>query len=136
MFPIVWSFIVASRENSAVTDIPPPLTPGPNFFSNAQRVLENSDANFVYGLINSAIVASSVTLSVVFFSTLAGFAFAKLKFRGKNALLLTIILTMMIPTQVNIIPLYLLMVYAKVRQENLTADEKRTVRRLAAVLKE
>ncbi|MET7398587.1 carbohydrate ABC transporter permease [Dactylosporangium sp. NPDC005572] len=110
IFPIVWSFIVASRDNSAVTAIPPPLTPGPNFFSNAQRVLENSDANFIYGLINSAVVASSVTISVVFFSTLAGFAFAKLRFKGKNALLLVIIMTMMIPTQINIIPLYLLMV--------------------------
>jgi cellobiose transport system permease protein len=78
VFPIAWSFIVASRDNSAVTDIPPPLTPGPNFASNASRVLANTDANFVYGLINSAIVSSCVTLSVVFFSTLAGFAFAKL----------------------------------------------------------
>jgi cellobiose transport system permease protein len=110
IFPIVWSFIVASRDNSAVTAIPPPLTPGPNFLSNAQRVLENTDANFVFGLINSAVVSGCVTLSVVFFSTLAGFAFAKLKFKGKNALLLIIIMTMMIPTQVNIIPLYLLMV--------------------------
>jgi len=110
VFPILWSFIVASRDNSAVTDIPPPLTFGPNFLDNAQRVLDNTDANFVYGLINSAIVSACVTVSVVFFSTLAGFAFAKLKFKGKNALLLIIILTMMIPTQVNIIPLYLLMV--------------------------
>ncbi|MEV8512405.1 carbohydrate ABC transporter permease [Dactylosporangium sp. NPDC051484] len=110
VFPILWSFIVASRDNSAVTAIPPPLTPGSNFFSNAARVLENTDANFLYGLVNSAVVASCVTVSVVFFSTLAGFAFAKLKFRGKNALLLIIILTMMIPTQINIIPLYLLMV--------------------------
>ncbi|GAA0722869.1 carbohydrate ABC transporter permease [Dactylosporangium roseum] len=110
IFPILWSFIVASRDNSAVTAIPPPLLPGPNFFDNAKRVLENTDANFLYGLVNSAVVAGSVTVSVVFFSTLAGFAFAKLKFRGKNALLLVIIMTMMIPTQINIIPLYLLMV--------------------------
>jgi cellobiose transport system permease protein len=46
----------------------------------------------------------------VFFATLAGFAFAKLRFRGKNALLLAIIATMMIPVQMGIIPLYMIMV--------------------------
>ncbi len=56
------------------------------------------------------IVSVSVTVSVVFFSTLAGFAFAKLRFRGRNALLLVIIATMMVPTQLGIIPLYMLMV--------------------------
>jgi cellobiose transport system permease protein len=48
-----------------------------------------------------------VTLAVVFFSALAGFAFAKLRFRGQRALLLTIIATMMVPTQLGIIPLYI-----------------------------
>ncbi len=73
-------------------------------------MLNNTDASFLYGLANSAIVSSVVTLSVVFFSTLAGFAFAKLRFKGRNALLLIIILTMMVPTQLGIIPLYMIMV--------------------------
>jgi cellobiose transport system permease protein len=51
-----------------------------------------------------------VTISVVFFSSLAGFAFAKLRFRGRNKLLLFIIATMMVPTQLGLIPLYMLMV--------------------------
>jgi cellobiose transport system permease protein len=110
IFPIAWSFIVASRTNSDVSKIPPPLVPGPNFGANVGRLLANEDANFVYGLVNSIIVSSLVTVSVVFFSTLAGFAFAKLRFRGSNILLLIIILTMMIPTQIGIIPLYQLMV--------------------------
>ncbi|HET9518520.1 MAG TPA: carbohydrate ABC transporter permease [Actinoplanes sp.] len=110
VFPILWSFIIASRENSDVTSIPPPFLPGPNFFDNVSKLLANPDANFVQGMINSIIVSSVVTFSVVFFSTLAGFAFAKLKFRGGNILLLVIIITMMIPTQLGIIPLYLLMV--------------------------
>jgi len=111
VFPIIWSFIIASRNNSDVSKIPPPLLPGPNFGANISRLLDNEDANFVYGLLNSILVSSVVTLSVVFFSTLAGFAFAKLRFRGSNILLLGIILTMMIPTQLGIIPLYQLMVY-------------------------
>ncbi|WP_203861124.1 carbohydrate ABC transporter permease [Plantactinospora mayteni] len=108
VFPIVWSFIIASRDNSAVYEMPP--TPGGKLFENIDRMLANEDAAFLYGLVNSAVVSSVVTISVIFFSTLAGFAFAKLKFRGSNALLLVIILTMMVPTQLGIIPLYLMMV--------------------------
>jgi cellobiose transport system permease protein len=110
IFPILWSFIIASRDNSAVAQIPPPLTPGANFPTNLSRLLTNTDAAFLYGMVNSVIVSSVVTLSVVFFSTLAGFALAKLRFRGANALLMIIILTMMVPTQLGLIPLYLMMV--------------------------
>ncbi|GAA1766503.1 carbohydrate ABC transporter permease [Luedemannella helvata] len=109
-FPIVWSFIIASRDNSSVYDIPPPLLPGGQFVANVERLLANDQANFLIGLANSLIVSTIVTISVVFFSTLAGFAFAKLKFRGANILLLIIILTMMVPTQLGIIPLYMLMI--------------------------
>ncbi len=108
IFPIIWSFIIASRDNSAVYEMPP--TPGDQLFTNVNRMLANEDAAFVYGLVNSAVVSTVVTVSVIFFSSLAGFAFAKLKFRGSNALLLIIIMTMMVPTQLGVIPLYLMMV--------------------------
>ncbi|WP_370518253.1 carbohydrate ABC transporter permease [Micromonospora sp. AMSO31t] len=108
IFPIIWSFIIASRDNSAVYEMPP--TPGDQLFTNIDRMLANEDAAFIYGLVNSAVVSTVVTISVIFFSSLAGFAFAKLRFRGSNALLLIIIMTMMVPTQLGVIPLYLMMV--------------------------
>ncbi len=110
VFPIFWSFIVASRDNSDVSRIPPPLWPGDRLGPNIARLFDNQQAHFIKAMINSAIVSSTITISVVFFSSLAGFAFAKLRFRGRNGLLLFIILTMMVPTQLGIIPLYLLMV--------------------------
>ncbi|MFG2055558.1 carbohydrate ABC transporter permease [Micromonospora sp. NPDC048930] len=109
IFPIYWMFVVASRTSDAMGQVPPPVTPGGNLGANIARLFENTDAYFLTGLINSAIVAGTVTVSVVFFSTLAGFAFAKLRFRGRNALLLVIVATMMVPTQLGVIPLYLLM---------------------------
>jgi cellobiose transport system permease protein len=109
IFPIYWMFVVASRTSDAMGQVPPPVTPGGNLGANIARLFENTDAYFLTGLINSAIVAISVTVSVVFFSTLAGFAFAKLRFRGRNALLLGIVATMMVPTQLGVIPLYMLM---------------------------
>ncbi|MEV0942574.1 carbohydrate ABC transporter permease [Micromonospora wenchangensis] len=109
IFPIYWMFVVASRSSDAMGQVPPPLTPGGNLGANITRLFANPDAHFLTGLVNSTIVAVSVTVSVVLFSTLAGFAFAKLRFRGRNALLMVIVATMMVPTQLGVIPLYLLM---------------------------
>jgi cellobiose transport system permease protein len=109
-FPIYWMFVIATRSNDAIGSSPPPLLPGGNLGSNVERLLANTDANFALGMVNSFIVAATVTVSVVFFSTLAGFAFAKLEFRGRNVLLLLVLGTMMVPVQLGIIPLYMLMV--------------------------
>lgn len=109
-FPLYWLFVVATRSNDVVGDWPPPLLPGPNLGENVTRLFEAEEANFLLGMLNSAIASVVVTVSVVFFSSLAGFAFAKLKFRGRNGLLLVILATMMIPVQMGIIPLYMIMV--------------------------
>ena len=54
---------------------------------------------------NSLLVAMITTVGQVIFSSLAGYAFARLNFRFKNGLFLIILITMLIPPQVNIIPL-------------------------------
>jgi len=107
VFPIIWSFVIASRESGAIYEYPPSF--GDMLGTNLSNAFNNEDAAFTLGLINSLFVSTVVTISVVLFSSLSGFAFAKLRFRGRNALLLITILTMMVPTQLGIIPLYLLM---------------------------
>ncbi|GLY50614.1 carbohydrate ABC transporter permease [Lentzea sp. NBRC 102530] len=109
-FPLYWLFVVATRSNDVVGDWPPPLAPGENLWDNLGRLFAAEDANFLLGMGNSLLTSAVVTVSVVFFSSLAGFAFAKLKFRGRNGLLLVILATMMIPVQMGIIPLYMIMV--------------------------
>jgi len=84
--------------------------PGGTLGDNVSRLFATEDAHFLLGLVNSAFASVTVTVAVVFFSSLAGFAFAKLKFRGRNGLLLVILGTMMIPVQMGIIPLYMIMV--------------------------
>ncbi len=59
--------------------------------------------------LNSLIVATLTTLGQIFISTLAGYGFAKVKFKGSDFLFFIIILTMMVPPQVNIVPLFYLM---------------------------
>lgn len=58
---------------------------------------------------NSLVVATITTIGQVIFAALAGYAFARLNFKYKNALFLLILITMLIPPQVNIIPLFFLM---------------------------
>ncbi|GII77269.1 sugar ABC transporter permease [Sphaerisporangium rufum] len=111
IFPLYWMIIIASRTNTDAVEVPPPLLPGGNLGENVQRVLNTEDAHFLAGLVNSLIVTSTVTLSVVIISTFAGFAFARLRFRGRNLLLGSILITMMVPLQqMGIVPLYQLMV--------------------------
>jgi cellobiose transport system permease protein len=113
IFPLYWSFVVASHDNSALGAYPPVLTPGGNFRDNVDRLFNAGIVNvdFAKALINSAIVATVVTLSVVFFSALAGFAFAKLDFRGSKLLLLVVIATLIVPVQLGVIPLYIEMAH-------------------------
>ncbi|MEW9529350.1 carbohydrate ABC transporter permease [Microbispora sp. NPDC049125] len=110
-FPLYWMLVIASRTNREATDIPPPFLPGGNLGQNIQRVLNNPDAHYLAGLTNSVIISSAVTISVVLISTFAGFAFARLRFKGGKFLLLLVLVTMMVPLQqMGVVPLYRLMV--------------------------
>ena len=103
-FPLYFSFVVSTKDNSALADVS--LIPGANLVSNIKRVFDT--VPFDQAIINSLIVSGAVTASVVLFSTLAGFAFAKLHFRWRTGLLLAVVATMMVPTQLGIIPQFML----------------------------
>ncbi len=106
IFPLYWSIVVSSRDQSSVGSYPPPLVPGGNLWDNLKAAYEQG--NFGLALTNSVIVAGSITVAVVFTSTLAGFAFAKLRFKGRDALFGMVVATMLVPTQLAIIPLYIM----------------------------
>jgi cellobiose transport system permease protein len=106
-FPLYWSLVASSNDNSAIGSWPPKLLPGTHLWTNLQQAF--TEAAYGRALLNSMIIATTVTFSVVVTSTLAGFAFAKLRFRGTNAILGFLVVTMMVPAQLGIIPLYILM---------------------------
>src|SRR4051795_2695447 len=106
-FPVYWSFVVSSQTSEAVGSVPPVLVPGGHLFENIARVFDETD--FALALGNSMIVAGTITVSVVLFSTLAGFAFAKMRFRGRTVLLLLVVATQAIPTELGVVPLYMMM---------------------------
>jgi cellobiose transport system permease protein len=106
-YPLWWSFVAGSSDTTVLTLDYPPLLPGGKFWENAAEVFNTIDFWKALGV--SVIVSSTITVSVLFFSTLAGYAFAKLRFRGRNGLMLFVILTLAVPTQLGIIPLFILM---------------------------
>ena len=106
IYPLYFVLIIASRSLDALNNPSPTWLPGGEFFNNFNKALEREDVHFWQGMLNSVMVSSVVTVSVVLTSTLAGFAFAKLKFRGRNAFMLAILVTMMVPAQLGIIPLW------------------------------
>ncbi len=106
MFPFYWMFVVASNGTEEVSKIPPAILPGPRFWTVLQHVYEVIDFN--KALFNTVLVGLVVAVAQVLFSALAGFAFAKLNFKGRRGLILFVIGTMMLPSQLGIIPLYML----------------------------
>ncbi|MEU6153054.1 carbohydrate ABC transporter permease [Actinosynnema sp. NPDC047251] len=104
LFPLYWAVVVASHDNAAMSGRVPPLLPGGELGRNVRRVFEAAD--FDVALANSAIVAGTVTAANVLFSTLAGFAFAHLRFRGRRALFGLVLGSAMVPAQLGVVPLF------------------------------
>ena len=108
-YPLYFAFLLASSTAAEIAQNPvPDLLPGGEFFTNLKRVWD-ADIDLPRATLNSTIAAVVTSASVVFFSTLAGFAFAKLRFRGRGPLLIFVIATMAVPTQLGVVPLFIVM---------------------------
>ncbi len=108
-FPLYWMFVVGSSTEEELAKIPPGVVPGDQLMNNFDKVFNSENVFFVRSLINSLIVSTVTTASVLFFCALAGFAFAKLRFPGRDALMVIVILTLTVPSQLGVVALYILM---------------------------
>ncbi|GAA4905291.1 carbohydrate ABC transporter permease [Tessaracoccus lubricantis] len=109
VYPLYYALQLASSDAATIARNPiPPLLPLGNLVENLNRVLA-SDINFWRAFTNSVIVSTVTSVFLVIFSTLAGYAFAKLRFRGKGPLLVFVIATMAVPMQLGIVPLFIVM---------------------------
>lgn len=110
VFPLYFTLLLGSSEPIAISQSPvPQWLPDSSLFTQFRTVIEATQINFWLALTNSLIIAVIVSIAVVLFSTLAGFSFAKLRFRGRGPLLVFVIATMAVPTQLGVIPMYILM---------------------------
>ncbi|GAA4181707.1 carbohydrate ABC transporter permease [Gryllotalpicola koreensis] len=105
-FPLYWMFVVSSTSTAAATQLPPRVIPGGNFFHMVGVVF--STVPFARSILNSIVIAVAIGGGQAVLCALAGFAFAKLRFRGRNVLFLVVLLTMTVPAQLSIIPQYMI----------------------------
>jgi multiple sugar transport system permease protein len=83
--------------------------PDPISFEGWERALNELNPNIVKLFLNSALLAGAVTLSNVALGSMAGYAFARLRFRGREILFILVLATMMIPDQLRMVPVYQMM---------------------------
>ena len=102
--PLLFMFSTSLKSAAEVYDLRfIPLTPT---LDNYVQVL--SDGRFLRWFINSLGVAAAVTLSNVFFDSLVGYTLAKYEFRGRYLVFVAILSTLMIPTEMLVIPWYVM----------------------------
>ncbi len=110
IFPFVWMVSTSFKSAGTIFALPPQLIPDklfqPGMFDNYTEVLYRYD--FVRYTANSFFVSTMTGIGQVFTASLAGFAFARMRFRGRNALFAILLLTAFFPTEVTIIPEFLL----------------------------
>lgn len=105
--PFLWMLSVSFMTDSQIFSFPPKFIPDPFIPGNYESVFSKlSIARF---FLNSLFVALVTTIFQVLFSSMAGFAFARSKFKYKDLIFFVFLVTMMIPPQVNIIPLFFVM---------------------------
>jgi ABC-type glycerol-3-phosphate transport system permease component len=107
LLPFYWMIVSSFRPTAQFFQLPIPLVPNPPSLENFELLFARS--MFARGLLNSAFLAVVAVILQVWFCALAGYSFAKLRFRGRDQLFVGILVTMMIPLGVGLIPNFIIM---------------------------
>ncbi|MFB7916634.1 carbohydrate ABC transporter permease [Streptomyces sp. NPDC056061] len=107
LLPLYWTLVAASHTQDEVLATTPPFLPGGRLLHNLDAAW--SQANLGTAIVNSVIVSGCITVATLFFCTLAGYAFARMRFRGRGALMTGVIATLTIPPQLSVVPLFMMM---------------------------
>jgi multiple sugar transport system permease protein len=108
-FPLAWMVLTSLKTPAETMQTPPvwfPASPNLNAYGEVAGVIDAGRS-----FLNSAIIATLTTAGILLTSLLAGYAFAKYRFRGRNWLFAAVIATMFLPPIVTLIPLYRLVGY-------------------------
>ncbi|MDY0289990.1 MAG: carbohydrate ABC transporter permease [Sphaerochaeta sp.] len=107
LLPFLWMTLSSIKPESLIMGHPEQFFPTELSLENYTILF--SQIPFFRFLLNSCIFAGGVTLCSLLFDSLAGYAFAKLPFKGSTVLFILVLMTMMVPFQITMIPLYLIM---------------------------
>lgn len=107
LFPFYMMFVSSTLTTGEILSFPPTLTPGSNLVENYNNLVEKIDINRV--VLNSLAIAFTYTVLSLLTASMAGYALAKFEFKYKKLMFGIIILTLMIPQQVLMVPLFRMM---------------------------
>jgi multiple sugar transport system permease protein len=107
LFPLLWMVSVSLMPADEANRFPPPLLPASPTLEHYRLLFARLDiARYV---LNSTVVAAAVTLLSLLLNSMAGYAFAKLRFAGRERLFRGLLASMVIPSQVAMLPLFLML---------------------------
>lgn len=104
--PLLWMISASLMRPGEASTMPPPLLPASPTLDNYRALFTRLDIG--RHLVNSLVISVAITALSVVLNTLAGYAFAKLRFKGRDRLFLLILLALIIPPQVAMLPLFVL----------------------------
>ena len=107
LLPIIWMVSASLRPDSDISTFPPTLWPREWSIHSYVEVFDRIPFARLY--LNTIVFAGSVTLISLFLDAMAGYALARLKFRGSTVVFILILVVLMLPFQVTLVPLYELM---------------------------
>jgi len=107
LFPLVWMVSVSLMSPGEASTFPPPLLPDRLTLANYRELFGH--AGMGRYLLNSVMLTTAVTLVSLFFNVGAGYAFAKLRFAGRDRIFKVLLAALVIPSQVAMVPLFLLL---------------------------
>jgi cellobiose transport system permease protein len=105
-FPFYWMVVMATNTTRDIYRYPPKLTIGSHLGDNLSRLLNSVD--FFGSMVNTIVVACTVTVLVLFIDSLAAFTFAKYQFPGRRVLFGLVLAMYMLPTQLAILPQFII----------------------------
>jgi multiple sugar transport system permease protein len=108
-FPFIWMLSASLKTPATVFKLPPELWPYEWRIANYRDVLFHPSVLLPKFFLNSLKIATLVTMGQLVTCTLAAYAFARLRFPGRNALFVLMLTSLMVPVQITIIPTYILM---------------------------
>ena len=107
--PFIWMFLSSFKTAAEIRQIPPTFWPQEATLDNYRTILQDPELPLWLFYRNSAFIAVMNTLATLFTGSILGYVFAKFTFRGRQALFWFILATMMIPSQVTMLPGYLIL---------------------------
>ena len=107
LFPLLWMVSVSFMQPGAASSYPAPVLPAQATLDNYRQLF--AQAGMGRYLLNSLAIACAVTAISVLFNVMAGYAFAKLRFAGREALFRSLLAALVIPGQVAMMPLFLML---------------------------